>query len=294
MYEPMRATVRWTRRLSPHFVRVAFGGEGLNRLVTPPAIYDQRIKILLPNDGHRLPDVSGENWHQDWLATPEDTRGVLRTYSIRAAFTEDPHLWVDFVAHDEGVAGPWSASDPVGDEVIIVGPTGGDPREGIEFDPQPRHQRLVIVGDESAVPAMLRIVEDLPPTAQGVVLCEVPSADDELSVQAPAGVNVQWLPRADGQQVGELLTPAVLSLVVQEGLAPQGDPEEPVGEIVWETPGFSATGEELTVHDPTGDTYFWIAGEASMVTGLRRALVRGHGIARSDVAFMGYWRRGVS
>jgi NADPH-dependent ferric siderophore reductase len=40
--------------------------------------------------------------------------------------------------------------------------------------------------------------------------------------------------------------------------------------------------------------YAWIAGESAMVTALRRHLVRDLGVDRRQVAFMGYWRVGVS
>ncbi len=40
--------------------------------------------------------------------------------------------------------------------------------------------------------------------------------------------------------------------------------------------------------------YAWIAGESAMVTSLRRYLVKELGMDRSQVAFMGYWRRGVA
>lgn len=40
--------------------------------------------------------------------------------------------------------------------------------------------------------------------------------------------------------------------------------------------------------------YAWIAGESRMVTTLRRALVSEVGVHRAQVAFMGYWRRGVA
>ena len=54
-------------------------------------------------------------------------------------------------------------------------------------------------------------------------------------------------------------------------------------DILWETPEASTTG-----------FYAWIAGESAAVKTLRRMLVREHGIDRSRVAFMGYWRRGRS
>jgi NADPH-dependent ferric siderophore reductase len=40
------------------------------------------------------------------------------------------------------------------------------------------------------------------------------------------------------------------------------------------------------------DLYAWIAGEAGVVTALRRHVVREVGMDRREVAFMGYWRRG--
>jgi NADPH-dependent ferric siderophore reductase len=43
-----------------------------------------------------------------------------------------------------------------------------------------------------------------------------------------------------------------------------------------------------------GGTYAWIAGESTVVTGLRRHLVNELGLDRGRVAFMGYWRRGVA
>ncbi|MDP3892553.1 SIP domain-containing protein, partial [Nocardioides sp.] len=46
-------------------------------------------------------------------------------------------------------------------------------------------------------------------------------------------------------------------------------------------------------HDLDG-LYAWIAGEAGVVTGLRRHLVKELGIDRHQVAFMGYWRQGVA
>jgi NADPH-dependent ferric siderophore reductase len=53
-------------------------------------------------------------------------------------------------------------------------------------------------------------------------------------------------------------------------------------ELLWEAP------EDM----PGGDFYAWIAGEAGVVKTLRRLLVREHGVDRTRVAFMGYWREG--
>ena len=71
--------------------------------------------------------------------------------------------------------------------------------------------------------------------------------------------------------------------------------EDEVDPDLWETPFYSSSGEEVP-GDVTGlgGTYAWIAGESKVVTGLRRHLVKELGFDRSQVAFMGYWRRGVA
>ena len=65
-------------------------------------------------------------------------------------------------------------------------------------------------------------------------------------------------------------------------------------DLLWETPAFSGLGEELPDAGNHADRYFWIAGESGVVTTLRRHLVKDLGIDRSQVAFMGYWRKGVA
>ncbi len=68
---------------------------------------------------------------------------------------------------------------------------------------------------------------------------------------------------------------------------------------LWETPAYSSSGEAVDSpvasvgHDRDG-LYAWIAGESKVVTGLRRLLVNELGVDRRQVAFMGYWRRGVA
>ncbi|MFT4284408.1 MAG: SIP domain-containing protein, partial [Protaetiibacter sp.] len=53
-------------------------------------------------------------------------------------------------------------------------------------------------------------------------------------------------------------------------------------------------GEEIAGPVANADRYYWIAGESGVVTTLRRHLVKDLGIDRSQVSFMGYWRRGVA
>ena len=133
--------------------------------------------------------------------------------------------------------------------------------------------------------------------ARGQVFLEVPFAADVLTLQHPEGVGVRWLPR-DGAPRGEALQAAVL-----EHLGTRPEPvvvaDEEVDPDLWETPAYSSSGEDVDVHErhvghDFDGLYAWIAGEAKVVTGLRRALVKDLGIDRHQVAFMGYWRVGVA
>jgi NADPH-dependent ferric siderophore reductase len=285
-------------RLSTSFVRVELGGPALADLADPP-YFDQRIKLIFPTDDGRLPsfaDARAETWWDAWLALPEDQRGHLRTYSVRAVHGtgSDTRLVVDLVLHlaDEasGPAARWASTAVVGDRVVLVAPRRGFPFGGIEFAPG-EADRLLLVGDETAVPAISSILGDLPVDAVGKAYLEVPTPDDVLDLRAPAGVRVVWLPRHDAPH-GDRLCRAVHALF---GLDDGDDRDLAVDPDLWETPTYSSSGESV---DPTegtgGGLYAWVAGEAGTVTRLRRHLVRDAGLDRRQVAFMGYWRIGVA
>ncbi|MFC9983194.1 siderophore-interacting protein [Microbacterium keratanolyticum] len=295
------AEVRAVERVSPNFVRITFGGPELAEFGTPGDMFDVRIKVIFPPATGVLPplDRTVEDWWGAFLAVPEAERGSMRTYSVRALQVADgeTEVVVDFVLHlQPGLTGPassWASAASVGDELLILGPRRGrEDRTGIEWAPGSA-SAVLLAGDETAAPAIARILEDAPADLRGHAFVEVPSVDDILSIAAPAGVAVTWLPRADGALHGASLIPAVLDFL--------GDSEAAVevrdldGEdLVWETPIYSGLGEEISEADAAADRYFWIAGESGVVTTLRRHLVKDLGIDRGQVAFMGYWRRGVA
>lgn len=294
-----RAHVQAVERVSPTFARITFGGDDLADFGTPGAVLDQRIKLIFPAPGHDLPEFSaGGDWYQAWLAVPEESRGSMRTYSIRDLDVDDEgtSVVIDFVLHLEpGLTGPaatWASRARAGDELLVIGPRRG--REGgggIEFAPGDAGT-VLLAGDETAAPAIARVLEDVDPDARGIAFIEVPHADDTLPIAAPPGVEVRWLPR-EGRAHGELLIPAVLAHLgetVDRLEIEDADTENPL----WETPVYSGLGEDLAPAVPHPGSYFWIAGESGVVTTLRRHLVKDLGIDRSQVAFMGYWRHGVA
>ena len=146
------------------------------------------------------------------------------------------------------------------------------------------------------MPAICTIVESLPAGRRARVLLEVPGADDVLDLAAPEGVEVTWLPRSRGAggsaPRGSLLTAAVVEaaaeladLLAPSPVAALEDVDVDSG-ILWEVPA------EAGVSPGSSGVYAWLAGEAGVVTGLRRHLVQELGVDRRSVAFMGYWREG--
>lgn len=297
-YLVARAHVSAVERVSPTFARIAFTGPDLAALGTPGQTLDQRIKLIFPSPGAELPDLGEDpDWYQAWLAVPEDQRGSMRTYSIRDVTDDGEHttLVVDFVLHlQPGLTGPaatWADGARAGDELLVIGPRRGrTDGGGIEYEPGDAHS-VLLAGDETAAPAIARILEDVDRDTRGVAFIEVPTAADVLQIAAPPGIAVHWLAR-NGREHGEALIPAVLTHV--GGTVPTEIVDAETENPLWETPQHSGLGESLDDVENHSDSYFWIAGESAVVTTLRRQLVRDIGVHRSQVAFMGYWRRGVA
>jgi len=304
------ATVHAVTRLSPAFVRVELASAAFRDLGEDG--FDTRFKVLLPGATGELPEIPEvvEDFYQAWLDTPDEVRAPMRTYTVRDVVRDgdDVRLVVDFVVHEESARHPvgpacrWALSAQVGDVIQVIAPHRSTEYGGTEFEPA-GHRHLLLVGDETAVPAVTRILADLPPGHHGVVFLEVPTQDDILDLPARDGFEVTWLVRA-GAPYNRRLVQEVRGHL---GL-PQSAEFEPLPEArsdldidVWETPRYSSAGEDVETqlharslgHD-LDDTYAWIAGESWMVKMLRRSLVTELGVARGQVAFMGYWREGVS
>ncbi|HTM86505.1 MAG TPA: siderophore-interacting protein, partial [Mycobacterium sp.] len=290
-------------------VRVTFTGDELRDFGTTGL--DQRIKVVLP-----LPETGvttfpgGPEWYASWRELPQELRNPIRTYTVRGIRPEARELDVDFVLHgDGGPASRWVAAAQVGDELAVVGPhaEAADPLSGVEWRPG-LARTVLLAGDETAVPAICSILAALPPETTGHAFIEIPHADDRETVAAPAGVAVTWLPRSDtgtdrgaavsnavrgwtARTLADRVVPMVATDVGAElGVDTDTDPDTDTdtdtdtgGGILWEVPEQRPVGDGL---------YAWLAGEAGVITALRRFLVTETGIDRRQVAFMGYWRAG--
>lgn len=246
-------TMRVLRReqLSPHFFRVTFGEGDLDRFAAMG--FDQWFRLFLPVASEeiltRLPNKLTTLAYAKYLTIAKTERPVLRNYTVRAFRPESMELDVDFVVHGSGPAATWAKQCAPGDAAAIID-------EGIAFTPPPPAKRMVLVADESGVPAAAAVLASLPSDAIGHAFLEIPEDADQQDIVAPLGVTVEWLPRNDSTA-----TPGVAAL---------------------------AEARALSLPDP-GSVYGWAVGEASLPTGLRRHWV-GAGVPKNHILFCGYWR----
>ncbi len=333
--EPMtlafEVTVSSVQELSPNFRRITFGGYSLRDFGVHGDTMDLRIKLMIPSlagDGTPLPlpvfEMSQSGWYREWLALDPAVRGSMRTYTVRRSRLDSvyPEIDVDFVMHfdDHGNGGPaanWALNAKPGDAITIIGPNNraahcvtAEIYSGIEWRPG-MAQRVLLAGDETAIPAISAILENLPSYMTGHAFLEVPEAGDFLDLKTDADVGITWLARGAAigrsRPHGEMLQEAVRLAVpvpgwvaikaADGGAGPEPEDVNVDVDILWETPArmdTAAIGASKNPDVPAGGMpfYAWIAGEAAVIKDMRRYLVRDVGIDRKQVAFMGYWRQG--
>ncbi len=278
-------------RLSPSLCRFTFADPSIANMRTLAP--DQRIKVFFPNDAGKSPALSSETWLADYQAMNPDERPPRRTYTIRALRDNEREVDIDFVLH--GATGPasrWAISAEAGARLQIVAPNrafDGDPG-GYEWRPPHRLDHLLLLADETALPAVSGILEGLaasshPPVAD--VYLEVPQPGDRAALPSWPFLRMHWCARNDTQHApGSFLIDAARKVELPKEIpSPAGielsDIDVDHG-ILWETQA------------PSTDQNFygWVAGEAGAVKTIRRILLKERGLPRSATNLMGYWRLG--
>ncbi|MER6951300.1 siderophore-interacting protein [Nonomuraea sp. NPDC000554] len=243
-----RGVVLRTEWITPHMIRVVLGGDGLDDFATS-GMTDHYVKLVFLHEGVEYPaPFSVRNVRE---TMPRELWPRLRTYTVRFWDSDTRELTLDFVYHgDEGLAGPWAARAVPGDELFMIGPGGG-------YVPEPSAGWHLLVGDESALPAIAASVEALPAGAPAHVFIEVEEPEEEQKLPTYGDVRVTWLHRAGGP-VGKALVAAVRGLDF-----------------------------------PEGDVQAFVHGEAAFVKQLRRHLRVERGIPLERLSISGYWRLGA-
>lgn len=250
-----------TERIGRSFTRVTVGGPDLDDFA--PMGYDQWLRLFLPREwqtGLRLPTAAESTlWYAQCLAMSSDTRPLIRNYTVRGFrsagtgfFGEHAEIDIDFVAHgDAGPASAWAARVRPGTPVGLLD-------EGIMYRAPLHTDWSLLVGDESALPAIAGVLRSAPRDLCGTAYIEIPHREDIQDLGEPAGVRVHWLPREDpALRIGTPATEAVRAADL-----------------------------------PGGAGYAFVVGEQRLVSGVRRHLVRDRGFAKPDIMFSGYWRLG--
>ncbi|MFF2487336.1 siderophore-interacting protein [Microbacterium sp. NPDC058062] len=258
-------TVLRTERLSPHWLRVTLGGGEIDRFRAMG--YDQWFRLFLPLGGdeglERLPAKANKMFgYLKYLRIPDGVRPVMRNYTVRAfrpaTATTGAEIDVDFVLHGsaaDGTAGPasrWAESCQAGESVVVID-------EGLTFNPDRGTDRVVLVSDETGLPAIAGICAALPSHATGHAIVEVPSAEDALDFPHPAGVAVRWIVRDHDVKPGTLALQALRDASI-----------------------------------PDAAIHAYIVGEQALATEGRRHLVGERGVSKDLVSFCGYWRVGAA
>ncbi|WP_449278944.1 siderophore-interacting protein [Leucobacter sp. GX24907] len=249
----MRAQVVRVHRLTPNLVNVTFHSEAMSEFEYLG--FDQSVRLFIPRVEQRelrLPSSTGNGWIAKFFMTPTSIRPHVRNYTIRVCRPERNEMDIEFVVHGEhGPASAWAGRARPGDEVGLF-------PEGIQYLPTANAAKHLLVADESALPAIMSILDHAPRDFRADVFLEVPTSDDVRSSLDRDGVHVNWLPR-DGR--GGVPGQLALEAVRQTDFA-------------------------------TEELYCFLAGESGLPTALRRHLVAERGIPKSAITFVGYWKHG--
>lgn len=239
-----RVTVDRIVDLSPHLRRFTFSGAELEGLVIEePAA---SVRLLVPSRG------SGElvmpQWNGNEFLLPDGGRPLIRTFTPRFLRTDPAEIDLDVVLHgDEGASG-WALTARAGAHAAISGPGRG-------YSIDPSSDPLLLLGDETAIPAIAQLLESVPAGTPVIAHMEVARPDARIRLPEHPNTSLTWHDLAAGDPPGT----ALLAAVAVEDL-----------------------GEAARV---------WAAGEAAGVQRIRKHLTE-RGIDRSRTTVRGYWKIG--
>lgn len=236
-----RLDVLRVERITPHMQRVTFGGDELRGFLS--ASPDDHVKLFFPNsDGELVLPTLGPNG-PEFPAGHEPS--PMRDYTPRHHDAVRGELMIDFVLHGDGPAARWAEQAAPGQRIGAGGPRGSHVIAN-DFD------RYVLVGDETALPAISRWLEEMPEGMHAIALIEIPEAADRQMLFSHANVEIRWFERGDAR--GETLEHALREL-----------------------------------HAIEGDCFWWIATESDRARSMRQSLEQ-RGVPKDWIKATGYWK----
>ena len=242
--------------VTPGMRRVVLGGPAIGEhtrdgVVLPPVQtngFDDDVKIMPPDPvtggfPFEVPRNTGAGLI-DW--TPGSFE-YTRTYTVRSFDADAGELTIDFALHETGLASTWARRVMPGEKILVAGPkhSAGLPTAA---------DWMLIGGDETALPAIGRCLEMLPPSLPATVVVEVADPSHHQELPSAAEVHITWLYRSEAEGRSRLA--------------------ETLQSVPWRD----------------GQPYLWVAGEAMVVKPLRRWAKREKGIPKEFTDIAGYWR----
>lgn len=222
--------------------RIVLGGDELDGFTSLG--FDDHVKVFFPDASGYLPPAStGDDGK---TAFAEGPRPEARDFTPRRYDSASRELTIDFTLHGAGPAATWAAAARPGSPLGVAGPRGSQVVSDT-FDWN------LLIGDETALPAIGRRLEELPARTAAIVVAEVANAGEQLSLQRPS-TDVTWVYRTDS---ASSLDRIVADLVL-----------------------------------PPGEGFAWVAGEAAMARRLRTHLIQERGLDKAWVKAAAYWRIG--
>ncbi|WP_070106280.1 siderophore-interacting protein [Burkholderia plantarii] len=216
-------------RLTPHMSRVSFVGEALVGFHSLAP--DDRVKLSFPGVG----------------AAGAEAR---RDYTVRRHDAAAGTLVIDFALHDAGPASDWARTARPGDTLAVGGPKGSAVIAGSV-------RRWLLIGDETALPAIGRRIEEAGAGTRITSLVCVAGAAERQQFETAASLDARWVHRPLSQaHLPDALLAAARQLEI--GL----------------------------------DTFLWVAAEASVARALRRHFVDERAHPTGWFKFSGYWVAG--
>lgn len=242
------ATVLETEHITPKMVRVTLGCDDFASFVS--LAYDDHCKVFFAEPGATGFPVPTPS--ENGLAFPSGQRPEARDYTPRYYDNTAKTMTLDFVLHGDGPASSWAEKAVPGHQIGIGGPRGSFVLRGA-FD------WYVLIGDETALPAISRRLEELPRDAVVFALIEVADTAEVQKIDAPKGARIKWVSR-EGAEPGtpDLLLAAARTLVL-----------------------------------PEGDGYVFVAGESAMSKAVRRHFVEDRKHEPDWIKAAGYWQAGT-
>ncbi len=243
-----RLTVTGTEWITPALRRVHFRSDDLSAFAES-RFTDRYVKLVFLKPGVDYPEPLDVRALRGIL--PPESLPDVRTYTALLPDVDAGTLAIDFVVHgDEGVAGPWAGRAEPGDVLLANGPGGA-------YAPDAAADWHLLVGDESALPAIAAALDALPPTATARVLLQIEALGDEPTLVLPDDAILRFVYRSTDGDDGALLAA--------------------VRDLDW----------------PEGRVHAFVHGEAQeTMHGIRPYLLKERGLTRDQVSISGYWRKG--